>query len=146
MKKFLTGFVVVCFSFSCGDRPDLNSKWEKEIVKVESDFQAMASEKGIHDAFVAFADTNAVILRGDSLYLGRPAIDDFYNKNHGSEKVSLTWKPDFVEVSSSGDFAYTYGKYVVRVTDSLGNIRSSKGIFHTIWKRQPNGSWRFVWD
>ncbi len=146
MRTFLIGFVVVCLGFSCGDRPDLKSEWEKEIVKIESDFQAMASEKGIHAAFVAFADTNAVILRGDSLYLGRQAIDDFYNRNHGSEKVSLTWKPDFVEVSSSGDLAYTYGKFVVSVTDSLGSIRSSKGIFHTIWKRQPDGSWKFVWD
>mgnify|MGYP001770153633 CR=1 FL=1 len=146
MRTLLIGFVVACFGFSCGDRPDLKSKWEQEIVKAESDFQAMASKKGIHAVFVAFADTNAVILRSDSLYMGRQAIDDFYNKNHSSEKVNLTWKPDFVEVSASGDLAYTYGKYVYRVRDSLGIIRSREGIFHTIWKRQPDGSWRFVWD
>ena len=23
---------------------------------------------------------------------------------------------------------------------------SEEGVFHTVWKRQPDGSWKFVWD
>ena len=58
----------------------------------------------------------------------------------------LVWKPDYVDVSESGDLAYTYGKYTFTSRDSTGRKVVSKGIFHTVWKRQEDGSWKFVWD
>ncbi|MCX6240170.1 MAG: hypothetical protein NTY07_21955, partial [Bacteroidia bacterium] len=61
-------------------------------------------------------------------------------------KAKLDWAPDFADVSASGDLGYTYGKYTLTSTDSIGNITQSGGIFHTVWKRQPDGQWRFVWD
>ncbi len=30
--------------------------------------------------------------------------------------------------------------------DSIGNDIDNKGVFHTVWKRQADGEWRFVWD
>jgi ketosteroid isomerase-like protein len=56
----------------------------------------------------------------------------------------LTWSPDFIDVSASGDMAYTYGKYNYTTTDSLGNVSEIEGIFHTVWKRQADGNWKFV--
>ena len=58
----------------------------------------------------------------------------------------LIWKPDFVDVSASGDLAYTYGAYTYSYKDSTGAIVEQGGIFHTVWKRQADGGWRFVWD
>jgi len=63
-----------------------------------------------------------------------------------SENVSLVWEPDFVDVSASGDLAYTYGKFIYTLTDSLGKDQVMEGIFHTVWKRQTDGTWKFVWD
>ena len=57
-----------------------------------------------------------------------------------------SWKPDFVDVSSSGDLGYTYGQYTFIRLDSIGNETASQGIFHTVWKRQSDGNWRFVYD
>ena len=58
----------------------------------------------------------------------------------------LKWKPDFVDVAASGDLGYTYGHYTYSYIDSTGKAAEDKGIFHTVWKRQPDGNWRFVWD
>lgn len=60
--------------------------------------------------------------------------------------MTLTWKPDFVEVSSSGDLAYTYGWYQFSMTDTAGKVARDTDEFHTIWKRQPDGEWRYIWD
>jgi ketosteroid isomerase-like protein len=49
-------------------------------------------------------------------------------------------------VSACGDLGYTWGSYTFTATDSLGATHRSEGIFHTVWKRQPDGSWKFVWD
>jgi ketosteroid isomerase-like protein len=120
--------------------------WKKDVLQTERDFQKKAGDEGIGPAFTAFADENAVILRGGGAVKGKKAIGDFYARLPANEKVVLTWEPDFVDVSSCGDMAYTYGNYRRIVYDSRGKSTSSSGVFHTVWKRQPGGSWKFVWD
>jgi ketosteroid isomerase-like protein len=148
MKTYVTMMIATFFYISCTKtHPSASDKWKSEVEKAESDFQAMAADKGIHDAFVAFAANDAVILRGDSLFSGREAIDKYYQRRESANlEATVTWKPDFIDVSSSGDLAYTYGRFVYNTTDSLGNEHAFKGIFHTVWKRQANGSWKYVWD
>jgi ketosteroid isomerase-like protein len=107
----------------------------------------MAQVKDISEAFLYYAADDAVLMRDNSLIIGIESIkENFKNGKTGSEKVRLTWKPDFVDVASSGDLGYTYGKYVYTTTDSIGNTSEIKGVFHTVWKRQADGKWRFVWD
>ena len=76
---------------------------------------------------------------------GKVAIADWYRKDVRPNET-LTWSPTFVDVSQSGDLAYTYGDFTLSFPDSLGQIQKRTGIFHTVWKRQKDGNWRFVWD
>ncbi len=103
----------------------------------------MAGEEGIHKAFTAFAAEDGVLMRDNKLIEGLTNIDEHY-KNQTSK--GLSWYPDFVDVAASGDLGYTYGHYTISTTDSTGKAIEIKGIFHTVWKRQPDGQWRFVWD
>lgn len=116
-----------------------------EVFLAEQEFEKMASEKGVAEAFYYFADDNAVILRGnDSLIKGRENIRHYYIVSFNPD-ARLSWKPDFVYVSDCGTLAYTYGKYIYSVKDTSGDLRQSTGIFHTVWKK--NGSeWKYVWD
>lgn len=119
---------------------------KKDIIDVESSFQQMTIEKGIAEAFYFFADENAVIKReNDTLIIGKEEIKMYY-QNQNLTNVKVDWKPDFVDVSESGDLAYTYGKYVWEIPDEKGAPRQIKGIFHTVWKKQKNGTWKYVWD
>jgi ketosteroid isomerase-like protein len=27
-----------------------------------------------------------------------------------------------------------------------GEVGEYQGVFHTVWKRQPDGTWKYVWD
>lgn len=117
-----------------------------EVFKAEDDFKNLSQSKGIAAAFYAFADDNAVIKREkDSLIKGKENIKTYYS-NPKFLKAGVTWKPDFVAVSDDGTLGYTYGKYVWTATDSLGNKKEFKGRFHTVWKKQKDGSWKYVWD
>jgi ketosteroid isomerase-like protein len=121
--------------------------WKSEIVQVEAEFNQMATNQGIPAAFEAYAADDAVILRGDSLIRGKEAIKKYYDQRYdGKDKVLLTWKPDYIEVAASGDLGYTYGNYKYVITDSLGAVKTYTGMFHTVWKRQSDGAWRYVWD
>jgi ketosteroid isomerase-like protein len=116
---------------------------EAAIINTEHEFARMADESGVAEAFYHFAADSAVILRGGKIIRGKEAIKDFYRKNL-APGTKLQWAPDFTDVS--GDLGYTYGRYTHLVPDSTGNMTESHGFFHTVWKRQPDGSWRFVWD
>jgi len=136
----LATVAILLIIFSCRT----NSVKDREnIISTEHKFAEMAVEKGIADAFYYFAADNAVILRSGKLIKGKSAIRDYYTKNL-KPGTRLLWEPDHVDVS--GDLGYTWGQYTHMVPDSTGRINESHGIFHTVWKRQPDGKWRFVWD
>ena len=144
--KNLSLYLIISFLLvnSCDTETKTDSieKWKQEIRQAEEDFATMAKEKGIHDAFLYYAADDAVLKRG-SLIIGKNAIDKHLEK---STSKNLSWSPDFVDVSTSGDLGYTYGKYVYQYVDSIGNPLKDTGVFHTVWKRQTNGSWKFVWE
>jgi ketosteroid isomerase-like protein len=94
---------------------------------------------------LAFADDDAVLNRNNNLVKGKEAIKAYF-ENETLKDVTLDWKPDFIDVSIAGDISYTYGKYTFSGIDQNGEKISSEGNFHTIWKRQKDGSWKYVWD
>lgn len=116
-----------------------------QIVKAENDFNDMAQKEGIPKAFLFFAAEDAVINRGNKLYKGKSAIQEYFDQLPPSE-TSLTWEPEFVDVAISGDLAYTYGPYNYMSINAAGDTIQSTGVFHTVWKKQADGSWKFVWD
>lgn len=147
--KIFSQFIVLIVSFSCQYESKESSveQWKNEIIQTEKDFADMASSNGIAQAFLFYAAEDAVLERNDVLIKGKQSIADKLKKNNSnSMEVTLSWKPDFVDVSNSGDLGYTYGKYQYVSIDSLGNKQESEGIFHTVWKRQKDGSWKYVWD
>ncbi|MCG9970950.1 YybH family protein [Christiangramia crocea] len=148
MKRTPLYLILVILLTSCDSKEKETDieKWKNEIMETEAAFAEMAHNEGIPKAFLYYAAEDVAVLRNDTLILGREALKKSYKNLQKNENVSLTWKPDFVDVSSSGDLGYTYGKYVYMMTDSLGNLNTSEGIFHTVWKRQPDGQWKFVWD
>jgi len=120
--------------------------YKDEVLKAEANFAQMAKEQGLAAAFLAFADENAVLQRG-TLIKGKAEIKAYFEKNAVSYKnLKLEWKPDLVEVSASGDLAYTYGEYTSKSLAEDGKVSNGSGIFHTVWKRQADGQWKFVWD
>jgi len=145
-KIFLVTVTAASVQACSSPRSNQSEVARNEIFEAEENFSKMASEKGLAEAFSFYADSNAV-KRGpaDSLIYGKEGIRNFFSQEKYTS-ASLSWSPDFVEASSSGDLGYTYGKYSWLSRDSTGMIRESSGIFHTVWKKQPDGSWKFVWD
>lgn len=117
----------------------------KEIIQTEKEFEKMAADKGLAEAFSFFSSDSAVIRARGKIVSGKTEIKNYYN-SIPYKNVSLTWTPDFVDVSASCDLGYTYGKYKFAYTDSLGKNNTDSGYFHTVWKKQKDGKWRFVWD
>lgn len=135
--------ILACGTSCCPPSPD-TAACRDAILKTERDFEDMVAEKGLAEAFSYYAADSAV-LNHRTLIRGREAIEAHY-RTMPLRDVSLRWTPDFVDVSASCDLAYTYGRYHFSYRDSLGTLVTDSGIFHTVWKKQPDGSWKYVWD
>ena len=139
MKKIaFLSLIVLC---SCATKKSIEDS-KNEVIAAEKAFALMAKEQGIAAAFYAFAADDAVIKRGPNVIKGKEAIKEFYVKQPPSGQ--LEWSPDFADVS--GDLGYTYGKFTFSAKDSTGAVNQATGIFHTVWKKQKDGTWKFVWD
>jgi len=150
MNRFsLLYLIVLTILLACNSpkNEDSRDKWKNEILNTEKEFAEMVLNEGIGKAFLHFAADDAVLMRNDKLIIGKTSIRGMHKNNMSKDQnVSLTWYPDFIDVSKSGDLGYTYGKYKFTVKDSLGNSKVNEGVFHTVWKRQEDGQWRYVWD
>ncbi|HCT24478.1 MAG TPA: hypothetical protein DIW54_14585, partial [Chitinophagaceae bacterium] len=106
-------FVFSICLFSC--KPTIQPETASQAVAdAERAFAQMAKDSGIARAFYAFADSNAVIKReNDTLIHGPAAIRAYYANTPAGTTVS--WSPDFVNVSTDGTMGYTYGKYLWRI-------------------------------
>jgi ketosteroid isomerase-like protein len=143
MKKSILFLCIIPSIFGCHPKADL-TKAKQEIRDAETAFEKTSQEKGIAEAFYEFADKEATINRGKLVH-GRDAIREFY-LNAKMETSQLNWSPDSIFVSQSADMGYTYGKYKLVEMDSAGQSIIKTGTFHTIWKKQKDGSWKYVWD
>jgi ketosteroid isomerase-like protein len=145
--KILTVILFITFLFACSSNKGKNKNdLKQEIINVEKEFEAAAQKYGMAQAFYDFADENAVIKRkNDTLIKGNENIRKYYEKINLKNAV-LTWTPDFVGVSEDGTLGYTYGSYVWKNKDADGKTVESRGVFHTVWKKQSDGKWKYVWD
>lgn len=56
---------------------------------------------------------------------------------------ALTWEPIGGDVSTSGDFGYTYGEYRISADD---DTPEAVGNYVRVWRRDDRGSWKLVAD
>lgn len=146
MNRLPSPLLVLLLAIACQPVPQDPEEWKNEIVETERQFAKMAKEKGISEAFLHFAADEAVLFREGELVQGKQAMREWFDNRPNRPDATLSWEPSFVDVSADGSLGYTYGPYSYSYSDSTGQQQTSKGYFHTVWKRQPDGQWKFVWD
>jgi uncharacterized protein (TIGR02246 family) len=61
--------------------------------------------------------------------------------------LQLQFASDRILVAQSGDLASTRGHYTMRSTDPRTHqLRTDIGSYLTVWKKQPDGSWKAIED
>jgi ketosteroid isomerase-like protein len=109
------------------------------LVTAEHNFAAAAAARGMRDAFLEFSADDAV------MFVPEPVkVKDHYGtvpKRPGY----LTWQPIYAEISSSGDLGWTTGPWEFR-PEKATDTPVAYGEYNTIWRLQPDSSWKFVVD
>jgi ketosteroid isomerase-like protein len=138
-------FVVLLSSCTTAP-PDTREADAKAIKDIESAAVKTASAKKL-DEFVAFyADDASVLIANAPLFTGKAAIKDGLKPIMDDPNFTLSSTVNKVEVSKSGDLAYTQGTYKMTFSDMRGNKFDDEGKYLTVWRKLADGSWKMVQD
>jgi ketosteroid isomerase-like protein len=60
--------------------------------------------------------------------------------------LKLDWKPEEAVVASSGEMGFTWGHFTATFHDKKGQTVTSYGKYLDVWRRQGDGTWRWIAD
>jgi ketosteroid isomerase-like protein len=115
----------------------------RAMVETERAFSRMSEEKGTREAFGAFIADDGILFRPTAVF-GKKWMQE-HPLPPSSTRSVLTWQPMFADVSNAGDLGYTTGPWQFK-KDVKDTKPTAFGNFMTVWKKQPQGPWRFVLD
>lgn len=91
-----------------------------------------------------FADDGVALGNGAAPLIGKVAIAK--SANWSAKDYQLTWTPTDAMMGPTGDMGYTWGHYEGRSKDASGNPVLTSGRYITMWRKEPDGSWKVVLD
>lgn len=116
------------------------------IMDVDKSWSETAGKKGYNNSRGDFADERAInLMNGEMPLVGREAIIK-YASTHPDTGFSIIWNPLKGDLSESCDLGYTYGSWQLFTKTKAGTDTTLFGNYITVWKRQPDGSWKYVID
>jgi ketosteroid isomerase-like protein len=119
---------------------DLSEKSRQEIMSADIAMSEQAGKEGFHKALLAWADDSLVKPdEGKFPVIGKQSLAELWSGKEDTKAIS--WKPFRVDAARSGEMGYTLGHWTLTAPDTI-----YYGFYYTIWKKQDDGSWRWVVD
>lgn len=116
------------------------------LVQLEKSFETAAATRGADGWISYFSDSSASFPRGQLIQTGRDAERRAITGALADTSSHLEWTPTYQFMAQSGDLGYTYGYYRLRARDAKAKMQERTGTYVTIWRRQPDSSWKVAVD
>ena len=120
--------------------PDANGF--EAVSNVERDFAALSLSAGFKKSFLAYAAPDGIIFRPTAV----PAVETLQRDPDDDGQQSLDWWPVAGAIARSNDLALSIGPWVLDTRIAKGEVHKDYGYYATVWRKQRDGSWKFVID
>jgi ketosteroid isomerase-like protein len=104
-----------------------------QVEAAERAFAADGLALGVRDSFLKHMADDAIMFAP-----GPVSAKALFEKRPSSKATRLEWWPRRVAAARSGDLALSVGPSVIN--------GKRGGYFATIWRREPNGGWKWIYD
>jgi ketosteroid isomerase-like protein len=149
MRHWVLSFVCIFTLLAIGNlglRAMKSSAAEAELRSADQQWLKVFSAKDL-DRSVAFVAPNGSLLSPNApIATGAEAIRKSFAGFFALPDLQISWTPTTADASRSNDLGYTQGTYEMSFRDPGGKQVSDKGKYVTVWKRQPDKSWKVVAD
>jgi len=149
---FATSATALSFLFGCAPAqppvaPDTRTADEQAIRDGEALWVKDFANKDVERVAAHYADDGTSMIPLMTLMVGKDAIRAGLKEEFSDPNASLDFHPDKIEVSKSGDMAYSQGKYAFTSTDPKTKKRVVEhGGYVEVYKKQADGSWKVTQD
>ncbi len=120
---------------ACVSRPVAEAPSAAPVIAAERAFAADGAARGWVAAFRRAAAPDAITLSPDPVN-----AQESLARIEGDGSTALDWRPAYAGVAQSGDFGFTTGPFQLRGREGIA------GHFFTVWRRQPDGAWKWIFD
>ena len=139
-------FLFVLTIVSCNQQKvDTKAEGEK-IMKLSKEWSEVASTGDVEKTVSYWTEDASVMSAGQPPLNGKPAIRQMVEESYKIPGFHISWQPQSIEVSESGDMAYLIENSQVSITDSTGKPVTFRNKAVSIWRKQPDGSWKNAVD
>jgi ketosteroid isomerase-like protein len=114
------------------------------LFDLEARFAKDVAERGGAAFADWFAGDGVALGNGVAPVVGKVAIAK--STKWSPRDYQLTWTPTDAVMGPSGDMGYTWGHFDGHSKDANGNPVATSGRYITIWRKQPDGSWKVALD
>lgn len=138
MKNVFLYFLVLA---GCAQPPaDLSREAAREIWNRDLEMNALAAQEGFNKALLQFADDSLIKPQNREYpVVGKKALEAYYAGKEDTKSIS--WEPFKAVAARSGEIGYTLGNWKITTPDTTYH-----GNYYTMWKRQPDGTWKWTVD
>ncbi len=124
---------------------DTKAEGEK-LMQTSREWSKIAAMGDIEKTLSYWADDAMVMSPGQKPIKGIQAIREMIEATSNIPGFTISWEPLSATVSKSGDIAYLIEQNQITMKDSVGNTIKEINKAVTIWRKEPDGSWKNIVD
>jgi ketosteroid isomerase-like protein len=114
------------------------SELARQVFEAEASFANSMAARDL-SAFAEHVAEEAIFFGNAEAQRGKRAVLDGWRPFFEGPDAPFAWRPETVEVLESGTLALSSGPVLDRSGQQIGT-------FNSIWRRDPDGRWRVVFD
>lgn len=140
----MRGFVAVLGLIGCAHATVQPTGNKQALMDADTVFAKDVGERGVEAWLDAFA-ADGVMMPNNNPVVPKAQIGELMQRLGDPRKekpaLRIDWTPKFAAISDDGTLGYTIGNSVAHTAEG-----DRQGKYVTIWRRQPDGSYKAVLD
>jgi uncharacterized protein (TIGR02246 family) len=142
----LIGATAALLLIGCGEK---RSSQQQEVKALMDTSRAWANSVATGDVDTImnyWTDDAVVVMPGEPVRKGQAEIRRYVEASLKTPGFAISWEPIEGAVSSSGDIGYLVERSRISFPDGHGGIAHQALHGVTVWRKQPDGSWKDAID
>jgi ketosteroid isomerase-like protein len=144
MRELTVILSITCMAIGlCGGSISVAAETEEQ--SIHETYKAWVHVTNAKDIekWPSFLAANPYFSPADSPPLtGTDEVIDYYERSFADPKFSLDCEQEYVDVSESGEMAWSRGRCNATFTGPDGGVASGTSRWFKVWIKQSDGSWR----
>jgi len=145
MHRRTPAALVLLLTLACCGRGDGQAERDR-LMQTSRDWSQTAESGDIDRILSYWADDATVVSPGEPVLRGKPAIRSYLERSFKTPGFRISWEPQEARLSDDGTMGYLVERTRVSFNGPDGRPATQEYRGVTIWRKQPDGSWKNVVD